>query len=458
MVKKAKFGSRIGLIAATVGSAVGLGNVWRFPAEAQANGGAAFLIVYILCVLLLGIPVMLAEFSLGRGTNSDAVGAFMKLSPGKKWWGTGALAILASYLILSFYMVVAGWTLEYLWQSITGNLYAPVAGSETAADPMAASFHARMGEYITGSWKPLVMTYIMIAVNLFILLKGVQKGIEKMSNVMMPVLFLLLLVFACVAMTFPKAFEGLAFFLNPDFSKITPGVVINALGQAFFSLSLGMGILITYSGYFPRKTNLTNTALTVSGLDLLVALLMGFIIFPAVMSFGLDGESLEGATLVFVTLPEVFARMPWTQLWSALFFLLLAVAALTSTISLAEVSIAFMQDRFGLSRTKACVWVMLPLTVLSTLCSLSQGVLSDFKIAGMNLFDFLDTVATNYMLPIVAILTCIYLGWFAPKQFFRKELSNHGTLSGTFIPAIMFIVKYIAPVLIAVILLAKIFG
>lgn len=302
------------------------------------------------------------------------------------------------------------------------------------------------------------MTYIMIAVNLFILLKGVQKGIEKMSNVMMPVLFLLLLVFACVAMTFPKAFDGLAFFLNPDFSKITPGVVINALGQAFFSLSLGMGILITYSGYFPRKTNLTNTALTVSGLDLLVALLMGFIIFPAVMSFGLDGESLEGATLVFVTLPEVFARMPWTQLWSALFFLLLAVAALTSTISLAEVSIAFMQDRFGLSRTKACVWVMLPLTVLSTLCSLSQGVLSDFKIAGMNLFDFLDTVATNYMLPIVAILTCIYLGWFAPKQFFRKELSNHGTLSGTFIPAIMFIVKYIAPVLIAVILLAKIFA
>lgn len=458
MVKKAKFGSRIGLIAATVGSAVGLGNVWRFPAEAQANGGAAFLIVYILCVLLLGIPVMLAEFSLGRGTNSDAVGAFMKLSPGKKWWGIGALAILASYLIMSFYMVVAGWTLEYLWQSITGNLYAPVAGSETAADPMAASFHARMGEYITGSWKPLVMTYIMIAVNLFILLKGVQKGIEKMSNVMMPVLFLLLLVFACVAMTFPKAFEGLAFFLNPDFSKITPGVVINALGQAFFSLSLGMGILITYSGYFPRKTNLTNTALTVSGLDLLVALLMGFIIFPAVMSFGLDGESLEGATLVFVTLPEVFARMPLTQLWSALFFLLLAVAALTSTISLAEVSIAFMQDRFGLSRTKACVWVMLPLTVLSTLCSLSQGVLSDFKIAGMNLFDFLDTVATNYMLPIVAILTCIYLGWFAPKQFFRKELSNHGTLSGTFIPAIMFIVKYIAPVLIAVILLAKVFG
>ena len=293
MANKVKFGSRIGLIAATVGSAVGLGNVWRFPAEAQSNGGAAFLILYIFCVLLLGIPVMLAEFSLGRGTGSDAVGAFSRLSPRKKWWVTGAVAILASYLILSFYMVVAGWTLEYFWQSVTGNLYTPVAGAENAADPLAESFHARMGEYITGSWKPLVMTYLMIAFNLVILLKGVQKGIEKVSNVMMPVLFLLLLVFAGVAMTFPKAFDGLAFFLNPDFSKITPGVVINALGQAFFSLSLGMGILITYSGYFPKKTNLASTAVTVAGLDLLVAILMGFIIFPAVMSFGLSDESLE---------------------------------------------------------------------------------------------------------------------------------------------------------------------
>lgn len=458
MANKVKFGSRIGLIAATVGSAVGLGNVWRFPAEAQSNGGAAFLILYIFCVLLLGIPVMLAEFSLGRGTGSDAVGAFSRLSPRKKWWVTGAVAILASYLILSFYMVVAGWTLEYFWQSVTGNLYTPVAGAENAADPLAESFHARMGEYITGSWKPLVMTYLMIAFNLVILLKGVQKGIEKVSNVMMPVLFLLLLVFAGVAMTFPKAFDGLAFFLNPDFSKITPGVVINALGQAFFSLSLGMGILITYSGYFPKKTNLASTAVTVAGLDLIVAILMGFIIFPAVMSFGLSDESLEGATLVFVTLPEVFARMPFTQFWSALFFLLLMVAALTSTISLAEVSIAFMQDHFGMKRVKACLVVMLPLAVLSTFCSLSQGVLSDFKMFGLNLFDFLDTVATNYMLPTVAILTCLYIGWFAPKDFFRKELDNNGSMAARYIPAVLFIIRYIAPLLISIILLTKIIG
>lgn len=455
MAKKVQFGSRIGLIAATVGSAVGLGNIWRFPAEAQANGGAAFLVVYILCVALLGIPVMLAEFSLGRGTGSDAIGAFRKLAPKKAWWLTGALAILASYLILSFYMVVAGWTLEYLWQSLTGELYTTVAGAADAADPMQYSFKVHMGEYITGSWRPLVVTYVMILINLVILMKGVQKGIEKMSNVMMPLLFLLLLGFACVAMTFPKAMEGAVYFLYPDFSKITPGVVINALGQAFFSLSLGMGILITYSSYFPKDTRLVNTSVTVAGLDLLVAILMGFIIFPAVMSFGLDNESLEGATLVFVTLPEVFAQLPGTRFWSSLFFLLLMVAALTSTISLAEVAIAFVQKHFGAGRIKACIWVMLPLTVLSTLCSLSQGVLADVKFFGMNLFDFLDNTSTNIMLPLAAIFTCIFLGWAVPDKFFKNELNNNGKIVVPGYPVIRFIIRYLAPVLIGLILLSK---
>ncbi len=456
MAKKVEFGSRIGLIAATVGSAVGLGNVWRFPAEAQANGGAAFLILYIGCVFLLGVPVMLAEFSIGRGTGSDAAGAFKKLSPRKKWWLTGALAILASYLILSFYMVVAGWTLEYFWQSLTGALYELPAKAEP--DGMSALFHARMGEYITGTWRPLVVTFLMIGINLFILMRGVQKGIEKMSNVMMPLLFVLLVVFAGVALTFPKASEGLVFFLNPDFSKITPTVVVNALGQSFFSLSLGMGILITYSAYFPKHTHLVQTAVTVSLLDLVVALLMGVIIFPAVMSFGLSGESLEGATLVFVTLPEVFAQMPGTQWWSSLFFLLLMVAALTSTISLGEVSIAFLQNHFKMSRRKACFWVMLPLLVLSSMSSLSQGVLSDVRVFGMNWFDFLDNTATNIMLPVAAILTCIFLGWATPKEYFRNELTNNGHVGVRLFPVVRFIVRYAAPVLIAVILAAKILG
>ena len=459
MSNKAQFGSKIGLIVATVGSAVGLGNVWRFPAEAQTNGGAAFLLLYIGCVFLLGIPVMLAEFSLGRGQRTDSVGVFHRLAPKRPWWVVGLFAILASYLILSFYMVVAGWTFEYMWHSITGSLYEPVAGlsASSSNEIYDLQFKTRMEEYIMSDLKPLIPTYIMLAINLGILLLGVQKGIEKVSSILMPVLFLLLLIFCGVAMTFPKATEGVEFFLRPDFSKITPEVVINALGQAFFSLSLGMGILITYSSYFPKDTKLGKTAVTVSMLDLLVAVMMGIIIFPAVKSFGLDENGLEGVTLVFVTLPEVFVQMPGTQIWSSLFFLLLMVAALTSTISLAEVSIACMMDRFKMKRVAACLTVILPLFVLSTLCSLSQGMLSWFKIAGLNIFDFLDTLATNIMLPVVSIFTCLFVGWFLPKEYFKRELTNDGSINSIIYRPALFIVKYVAPLLIAVILISSFF-
>lgn len=454
MAKKAQFGSRIGLIAATVGSAVGLGNVWRFPAEAQSNGGAAFLLLYILCVMLLGIPVMLSEFALGRGTRSDATGAFKKLRPGSNWRLTGSLAILASYLILSFYMVVSAWTLEYFWTSLTGSLYD--VSSKAGGDAVEAVFAGHMKDYISGVTGPLVATIVMILLNLVILLRGVQKGIEKMSNIMMPFLFIILLIFAGAAMTFPDAIGGLKYFFHPDFSKITPGVAVNALGQAFFSLSLGMGILITYSGYYPKDTKLTKTSVTVSSLSLLVAVMMGMIIFPAVMSFGLAGENLEGATLVFVTLPEVFIHIPGTRIWSALFFLLLLVAALTSTISLAEVSIASLEDRFKMKRKKACMWVMLPLIPLSAICSLSQGPLSDFHIFGMNIFDFLDNLTTNFMLPCVAILTCVFVGWCVPKEFFLGQLTNGRDTSGKGWPGIvLLIVRYLAPLLIAMILVSK---
>lgn len=450
MAGKVQFGSKIGLIAATVGSAVGLGNVWRFPAEAQANGGAAFLILYIICVAVLGIPVMLSEFSLGRGTGRDAVASFQKLAPRKKWWLGGAIATLASYLILSFYIVVAGWTVEYLWESITGGLYTGIY-----SDGMSANFKDKMARYISGSWEPLIATYAVIGLNIFVLLKGVQKGIEKMSNILMPALFLILVFFCIVSLSLPDASRGLAYFFNPDISKITASTVVNALGQAFFSLSLGMGILITYSAYYPKSTNLINTSFTVSFLALVVAVLMGMIIFPAIMSFGLDGESLEGATLVFVTLPEVFASMPITRFWSALFFLLLLVAAVTSTISLAEVSIAFVEDRFKIGRKKACWIVMLPLVAISSLCSLSQGALSHIRIFSMNIFDFLDSLTTNLMLPISAFITCFFLGWIVPKFFLQKELTNNNRINKRISRFIILIIRYVAPILIAVILIAK---
>ncbi|HBN62823.1 MULTISPECIES: sodium-dependent transporter [Duncaniella] len=457
MSQKVKFGSKIGLIAATVGSAVGLGNIWRFPAETQANGGAVFLLLYIACVFILGIPVMTAEFSLGRGGNSDATGAFRNVTPDKKgWWLVGALAILASYLILSFYMVVSGWTLEYMIQSLTGNLYAPTpeASIATVAGEEAL-FSQKMASYVTGTYRPLVMTFIMIAANLVVLLKGVQKGIEKMSNIMMPLLFVLLLVFCIVSLTLPKAADGIAFFLKPDFSAMTPKTVVNALGQAFFSLSLAMGILVTYSSYYPADTKLTRTAVTVSLLDLGTAILMGLIIFPAVMTFGLADHNLAGSALVFITLPEIFAQMGGTLFWSTLFFLLLSVAAFTSTISLAEVSVAFMECHFRMSRKRAVVTVVTPLFLLSSICSLSVGPWSDFKIMGMTIFDFLDTMATNIMLPVGGILLCIYMGWVAPRSFFRNELTNNGTLTSHAFWLIAFIVKWVAPALIALVLIGQ---
>lgn len=451
MSSKREFASKIGLVAATVGSAIGLGNVWRFPAETQANGGAAFLLLYIVCVLCLGVPVMLAEFSLGRAGRSDAIGAFRNLSPGKPWWIVGAVAVLASYLIICYYMVVAGWTLEYFWQSVTGGLFEGLPQGEGAQ--FRGFFSGKMEKYIATDTAPLIFTFLMIIINIGVLLGGVQKGIERLSNIMMPLLFVILVAMCVLSLTLPGASEGVSYFLNPDFSKINASVVVNALGQAFFSLSLGMGILVTYASYYPADTKLGKTALTVSLLSVGVAVLMGLVIFPAVKSFGLDGETLRGATLVFVTLPEVFAQLPLPQLWAALFFFLLLVAALTSTVSIAEVSIAMFQDRLHMSRRTATFTVMLPLFVLSALCSLSMGSFSKYTVLGMNFFDLLDSFTTNCLLPVVALGTCVYMGWFAPRGLLCKELTNGASIdkADTQTRTVLFIIRYISPVLIVAI-------
>ena len=401
---------------------------------------------------------MLAELSLGRAGRSDSVGNFKNLTPKSHWWLAGTIGLGASYLILSFYMVVAGWTIEYLFDSISGDLFAGYAHSTADADN--AFFAAKMADYISSTWNPLMWTLVMILLNLAVLLMGVQKGIEKVSNVLMPVLFVIMLVFCYVSLSLPGAMEGVKFFLKPDFSKIDVNVVMNALGQAFFSLSLGMGILVTYSAYYPKDTKLVNTSISVSLLDFAMAFLMGMIIFPAVKSFGLDtaGNSLEGTTLVFVTLPEIFAGMSGTRVWSALFFVLLGVAAITSTISIAEVSVAFVRDRFRTTRRKACFVVMLPLLLTSTICSLSLGSVPGLKLFGMPVFDFLDFFATNIMLPVSSFLICMYVGWVLPKNFISDELSNHGALFTRAAAPVAFLIRYIAPVLIALVLLAKIFS
>jgi len=449
MSTKSEFASKLGLVAATVGSAVGLGNIWRFPAEAQANGGSAFLLLYIICVLFLGVPVMLAEFSLGRGSKCDAIGAFLHFSPGKRWWIVGALAVLASYLILCYYMVVAGWTLEYLVESVGGGLYEGTA--EIGSSCLQGMFTEKMDTYIASDLRPLLYTFALIAINMVVLLGGVRGGIERLSNIMMPLLFVILVVMCVVTLSLPDASAGVEYFLAPDFSKITPSTVINALGQAFFSLSLGMGILITFSSYYPKDTRLTRTSVVVAMSSLLVAIMMGLIIFPAVKSFGLDNEPLEGATLVFVTLPEIFARLPLARLWSSLFFVLLFVAALTSSVSIAEVSVATLQDRFRLTRRRATFTVLLPLFVLSALCALSFGSLSEFTICGKTIFDLLDWFTTDILLPLTSFGVCIYLAWFAPRNLLHDQLTNNNTLKSPLACVFLTIIRYLAPLLIIMI-------
>lgn len=452
---KGTFSSRLGVIAATVGSAIGLGNIWRFPGETQANGGAAFLFIYILCVFLLGVPVMLAELSLGRAGRSDSVGNFKNLTPGKRWWLVGVIGLLSSYLILSFYMVVAGWTIEYLFDSLSGDLYHGYEATSLEAERQF--FSTKMNEYVASTWNPLIWTYVMIALNLGVLLLGVRKGIEKMSNVLMPLMSVLMIVFCVASLSLPGAGEGVRFFLSPDFSKIDINVVINALGQAFFSLSLGMGILVTYAAYYPKETNLTHTAVSVSLCDFLMAFLMGMIIFPAVKSFGIGQsvEEIEGTTLVFVTLPEIFAHMGAERLWASLFFLLLAVAAITSTISIAEVSVAFVRDRLKMSRRGACLLVMAPIIVTSTLCSLSLGSAPWLSVGGKPLFDLLDTLTTNLLLPLSALGICVYVGWILPRGFIHEQLSNYGTLAAKSAPVVAALIRYVCPILISLILIMK---
>lgn len=450
----AQFKTKLGVIWTTLGSAVGLGSIWRFPAEAQQNGGGAFLLVYLGCVLILGIPVMLAETSIGRAGRADSVGSYKALAPKTRWWLAGALGVVSSYLIISFYMVVAGWTLEYLISSITGELYSGVSGESLQA--MENTFHSRMETFISSDIDPLVSTYLMIVINIVVLMMGVQKGIERASNVLMPLLFVLLLLFCGYAVTLPGSAEGLKFFFHPDFSKLSWSVAANALGQTFFSLSLGTGILITYASYYPKSTNLMSTSVTVSLLTTLVAVMMGMIIFPTVFSFNLDLESLRGTTLVFVTLPEVFAQMPFAKYWSILFFTLLLVAALTSTISISEVSILFVQKRFRKSRRAATLIMMCPLFVVSALCSLSFGSLSNFKILGLTIFNFLDTFATNWILPLCAFCSVLFIGWFAPRDTFRRQVTNDGTVATRLFPAVNFIVRWVAPFLILIILVSSV--
>ncbi|WP_350456564.1 sodium-dependent transporter [Macellibacteroides fermentans] len=438
---RATFGSKLGVIMATVGCAVGLGNIWRFPYMIGQNGGAAFLAIYIICIILLGLPVMLSEFFIGRYTRKNAAGAFKVLAPGTKWSLIGYNGVLASFLILGFYSVVAGWTLEYIIQAVTGSL------SDKAPEVFAQDFKL----FSTEIFRPILWTVTFIGLTHFIVVSGVKEGIERTSKVMMPILFLILLALCIRSVTLPNASEGLYFLFKPDFSKITSAVVLSAMGQAFFSLSIGMGCLITYSSYFSKDTKMQITALQVTILDTLVAVMAGIMIFPAVFSFGIAPTA--GPELVFITLPNVFQQLPMGAIWSLVFFLLLALAALTSTISLHEVATAYVHEEYQITRTKAAWFVSGGVMVLGIISSLSIGIWKEYTLFGLTFFDLLDYLTAKIMLPFGGMLICIYLGNRVDRKILKEELTNKGTVPFYFFNTYAFFMKYIAPIAIGMIFL-----
>lgn len=438
--ERAVFSSKFAAIATTVGSAVGLGNIWRFPYEAGVHGGGAFLICYLSFVILIGLPVLIAEFCMGRATRSNVFGAYHKLKPTQNWRFAGYIGITASLLILSFYSVVAGWTVEYWLSSMAGKL--DFSDTETG--------HRQFLELTTG-WRPLIWTIVFMICNFLILIKGVSKGIERASNILMPVLFLLLIAFCVNSFFLPGFSEGINFLFHPDFSAITPGVLLGAMGQAFFSLSLGLGCMMTYASYFNKRNNLSKTAFTTAMLDSTVAILAGVIIFPAVFSFGLSPQA--GPTLVFEVLPFIFNQLTGGIIWSSLFFLLLFLASLTSTVSMSEISISYFCEEHGHSRRKATVISSLIGLAGGILCALSFGPLTDFTICGMTFFSLFDYLSSNILLPFGGMVCSIFTGWMIDKKVIRDQLTDHGSVRFPLLGVLVFFLKWICPTAIFLIFL-----
>lgn len=442
MSNRTTFTTKLGVIAATVGSAVGLGNIWRFPYETGQNGGAAFLLIYLICVFVIGVPVMTAEFVIGRRAKANASRAFKILSPASHWHIIGIMGIFASIFILGFYSVIAGWTLEYVFQAITNGL----------SGKNAAEFQEAFNGFSSDTFLPLYWIFIFLLLNYMIVSRGVKDGIEKASNILTPLLFVILIIFCIRSLFLPGASEGLKFLFHPDFSKIDSNVILRAMGQAFFSLSLGMGTLTTYSSYFSNKTNLTKTAVTVGILDTVVAILAGILIFPAAFTFGINPS--QGPELVFITLPNIFQHLPGSYFWSVLFFALLSVAALTSTISLCEVGVAYLHEELKITRKRATQLLILFCVISSTLCSLSFGVLKEFKIFGLTIFNFCDFTASNILLPLGGMLIAIYVGWKLDKKLVYDEVSNEQTLKVRFFKILIFCIRFVAPIAIGLIFLS----
>ena len=426
--KRGGFGGKLVAILAAAGSAIGLGNIWRFPYITSENGGGAFIIIYLGCILFLGLPLLIAEFSVGHNSKSNPIDAYAKIRKG--WGWLGALGLVSVFLIMGYYFVISGWTLNYAYASATNSIGSDFGGFFT--------------EFTSATWAPLICTYIFILLNHFIIIGGVQGGIEKASKVMMPLLFVILIVLAIYSLWLPDGREALANVFTPDFSKVSGKTFLDAMGQAFFTLSVGMGAMLIYGSYFKDGTKLSGTAISVVSLDTFVALTAAVIIFSA----GVENES--GPQLAFVAMPKVFSAMPFGSVWATLFFLLLALAALSSTISMHEAVTSYFVEKRGMSRNAGATLVTLGTLLLASAASLSLGVWSDVRVVGMNLFSLLDNFTAIVMLPLLGILTAIFVGWLWKREDMKAELTAEGGIDAKTYPVIRFLLRYVCPVLVSI--------
>ncbi|NLL37429.1 MAG: sodium-dependent transporter [Fretibacterium sp.] len=441
--QRENWGSRFGFIMAAAGSAIGLGNIWRFPYLVGKHGGAAFVLVYLILIAVVGSTVMMAEFAIGRASRKSTVGAFWVLSDTHSWTLVGWIATAAGgFIILSYYAVIGGWTIKYIIGSLTDLM--PMAAEGKSGEVFSA--------FVSNSQEVVLYQVIFMALTMFIVSGGVGKGIERACKVMMPLLFLILIVLIVRSVTLTGAEKGLEYYLKPDFSKLSGESVLDALGQGFFSLSLGMSIMITYGSYISKEENLANCAGWIITADTLIALLAGLAIFPAAFAMGVEPGS--GAGLTFITLPGVFAKMPFGNVFSALFFVLLFFAAITSSMSLFEVSVSHCIDDLKWTRKKSILIMGFLITLLGIPSALSLATTPEgnpaIAIAGKSFLDAMDIISNNVMMPLSAIFTCIFAGW-AWYDSARKELTNQDTITFKLLPAWTVCVRFVAPVAIAVI-------
>lgn len=443
--KRVSFGSKLGMVLATAGSAVGLGNVWRFPYMAGDNGGAAFILIYIMCIMLLGIPCMMSEFIIGRHGAANTARAYSRMDTHKAWRFVGLMGVLTGFLITGYYAVVSGWCLQYIFASGVGEL---------SGDPQyIANYFA---DFSASPVKPVLWTVAILCICHFIIVRGVRGGIERASKAFMPTLFVLLLVVVVSSCLLPGGMKGVDFLFKPDFSRVSGKVFLAAMGQAFYSLGLSMGCISTFASYFSRETHLLKSAVNIAVIDTLVAILAGLMIFPAAFSVGVSPDS--GPSLIFITLPNVFqqafAGMPLVGTAVAvMFYMLLSLAALTSLISLHEVSTAFLSEETCLDRKNAARLVTVVCSVIGAFCSLSLGDRAWLSMFGKTLFDWFDFVTGQLLLPFGGVLTCIFMGWVVPHKLIKDEFTNWGTLRGTFFGVYMILVRYVCPVCIVAIFL-----